>query len=77
MRRITQCRSCGSKNVRRVVRDWTSVYKGQRYTAPMVAFDECSECGERVFDPAAVRKIQAHRPVVSGTLETAARGSRH
>ena len=30
MRRITRCPSCGSTKVRHVIRDWTSVYKGQR-----------------------------------------------
>lgn len=75
MRRITRCPSCGSNRVKRVVRNWTSVYKGQSYTVPRVPFDECPDCGEKVFDPDAVRKIQSHRPVVSGALETAAKGS--
>ncbi len=76
MRSITRCPTCGSKRVRRVVRTWTSVYKGQSYTVPRVPFDECLDCGEKVFDPAAVRKIQSHRPGVSGALEAAAKGSR-
>jgi len=65
MAKISKCPSCGSRKIRTVTQDWTGEYKGRRYTVPNVQFDECPECGERVFDRDAVRRIQARRPRAS------------
>ena len=65
MDKLSKCPSCGSRKIKRVTRDWTGEFKGRRYTAPSIEFDECPECGEQVFDRDAARRIQSHRPTAS------------
>ena len=65
MVKISKCPSCGSHRMRRATQDWAGEFKGRRYTVPNVPFDECPDCGEKVFDRDAVRKIQSHRPTAS------------
>lgn len=59
---IKHCPNCGSDQIRQVCRDWSGVYKGHTYIVPALTFYECPVCGERVFTPEAVEKIQAHSP---------------
>jgi len=59
---ITTCPSCGSGRIRRVRRKWTGEYRGVRYTVPALEYHECPDCGERVYDRQAMRKIEAHSP---------------
>lgn len=61
--RIKVCPTCGSRRIRRVTRDVSGMWLGKHpYIAPKVNFYECPVCGERIFDPAALRKIQLFRP---------------
>ena len=62
MIQITICPSCGTDKIKRVQRDWTSEFQGQTYTVPNLEFYECTYCGEEVYDPQAMRKIEAHSP---------------
>jgi len=64
MEKLTKCPTCGSERIKQVRRRWTGVFKGQRYVVPNVRFYECPDCGETVFDPDAVDKIEAHRPAL-------------
>ena len=59
---ITVCPSCGSAKIRKARRTWTGEYKGQRYTVPDLEFHECADCGEKVYDREAMRKIESHSP---------------
>lgn len=59
---ITHCPNCGSDQIKKVCSDWTGVFHGQSYVVPELAFYECPVCGERVFDRAAMRRIQACSP---------------
>lgn len=59
---ITHCPSCGSPAIQRVERDWTEEYQGQVYIVPALVFYECPECGEKVYDREAMRKIEACLP---------------
>ena len=59
--KLTKCPTCGSRKIKRVRRNWNGVYKGQLYTVPRVSFDACPNCGEKVFNPRAVDRIEAHR----------------
>ncbi len=56
------CPSCSSKEIRRVRRDWTGQFKGQTYVVPQLQFYECTACGEKIYDRAAMRQIEAHSP---------------
>lgn len=62
MIKITICPSCGGKKIKRVRRNWTDQYKGQTYTVPNLEYYECPECGEKVYDRQAMRKIEANSP---------------
>lgn len=60
--KITECPTCGSKRIKGVRRNWRDTYKGKPYVVPNLEFEECPECGERLFDRDAMRKIEAHSP---------------
>jgi YgiT-type zinc finger domain-containing protein len=59
---ITKCPSCGSNKVKKVRRDWNGQFKGKPYTVPALEFYECPACQERLFDPQAMRQIEAVSP---------------
>jgi YgiT-type zinc finger domain-containing protein len=60
--RITRCPTCGSSKIRRVTRDIAGTFRGRPYVTRKVTFEECPHCGERLFDHAAMQKMQAARP---------------
>jgi YgiT-type zinc finger domain-containing protein len=62
MIKITICPTCGSDKIKKVQRDWTGEFKGQAYTVPDLEFYECADCGEEVYEPEAMRKIEAYSP---------------
>jgi YgiT-type zinc finger domain-containing protein len=62
MIRITMCPSCGSSKIRKLRRDLVRDYDGLTYTVPDLEYYECPQCGERVYDRDAMRKIEAHSP---------------
>jgi YgiT-type zinc finger domain-containing protein len=59
---IRECPVCGSANIQRVRRDLRREFQGQAYVVPRLAFWECPDCGERLFDREAMRAIEAHSP---------------
>jgi YgiT-type zinc finger domain-containing protein len=59
---ITVCPPCGGSRIRPVQRDWTSEFEGQAYSVPSLHFNECPDCGERVYDRDAMRRIEACSP---------------
>ena len=67
---IDICPACGSKEIKRVVHDVTRNYAGQTYTVTNLSFYECPDCGEKVYDRDAMRKIEVHSPAYrnSGSL---------
>ena len=62
MLRITACPSCGSPQLQQVRKDLTDEFHGEGYVVPQVEFYECPDCGERLYDRAAMRKIEAYSP---------------
>ena len=62
MIKIVTCPTCGSKRIKKVRRDLPREFQGKSYTVPALEFHECPDCGERVYDREAMRKIQAHSP---------------
>ncbi len=67
MLKITICPTCGSRKIKRVKRNWTDEFEGQRYTVTNLTFHECPDCGERLYDRDAMRKIEAHSPAYAKT----------
>lgn len=61
--KLNVCPNCGNKNLKKVRKTVSGTRQGKRYSAPAVEFYECSECGERIYDPAAIRRIEQHSHV--------------
>jgi YgiT-type zinc finger domain-containing protein len=59
---ITICPTCDGKNIKKIRRNWRNEYRGQTYIVPSLEFYECLDCGERIFDRHAMRKIESHSP---------------
>ena len=59
---ISICPTCGSNKIRSVRAAVKGAQHGKQYSAPGVEFHECPDCGERVYDPAAMREIEKHWP---------------
>ena len=62
MIKITICPSCGSKRIKKVRRNLARDFRGQTYVVPDLEFHECPNCGEKIYDREAMRKIEAHSP---------------
>jgi YgiT-type zinc finger domain-containing protein len=62
MPKITSCPSCGSRNIKKIRRNWTGNFKGKRYTVPNLQYYECPDCGEKIYDRDAMREIEARSP---------------
>ena len=62
MIKFTTCPTCGSKRIKKVKRDLACEFNGRAYVVPALEFHECPDCGERVYDRDAMRKIEAHSP---------------
>ena len=61
---LTVCPSCGGKNIKKVRKVVTGSRSGKPYTAPDIEFYECPDCGERVYDPPAMRQLEKHSKVL-------------
>lgn len=64
---ITTCPTCGSDRIKHVKRDLKRTFKGMDYTVPALEFYECPNCGEKLFDREAMRKIEAYSPAYKKT----------
>ncbi len=62
---IAACPSCGSTSIRAVRGDWSGDYKGRRYVVKDLRYFRCPRCGEKVYTPEAMRRIQAASPAFS------------
>jgi YgiT-type zinc finger domain-containing protein len=66
---ITHCPTCGSREIRKVRRDFAAEFRGQPYTVPDLEFFECPACGEKVFDREAMRRIEACSPAFAKPVD--------
>jgi YgiT-type zinc finger domain-containing protein len=57
----THCPTCGRKAMRRVTRDITTRIGKREVIAEGISIDECGQCGERLFDLAALDQIRSAR----------------
>ena len=67
---ITVCPVCGGK-IKMVRQDWIGEYQAQKYVVPDLEYYECEDCGERIYDREAMRKIEAYSPAFEKPLEPA------
>jgi YgiT-type zinc finger domain-containing protein len=60
--RISLCPVCGSEKIKKVRRDLIGRIAGRSYAVPSLEFYECPDCGEKIYDRDAMRKIEARSP---------------
>ena len=68
MVRISRCPTCGSRRIKLVRRDWQDSAAGETYTVRGLEFHECPDCGEKLYSPEAMRKIEAVSPACKSRL---------
>lgn len=56
------CPSCGSDKITKLRKNWIGNFQGRAYSVPSLEFHECPDCGEKIYDRSAMRKIQAFSP---------------
>jgi len=59
---LKTCPTCGSRRIRRVRRNVTRTSQGREFNVPNLTFHECPDCGEQVYSPEAMERIEACRP---------------
>lgn len=64
---VSACPSCGSTAIRVIRGTWSGTYQGKRYVVKDLRYFHCPRCGEKVYDPSAMRRIQAASPAFSKT----------
>jgi len=64
---LSACPSCGSTRIRMVRGDWSADFTGKRYVVKDLRYFHCPRCGEKVYSPEAMRRIQAVSPAFSKT----------
>ena len=70
MNKIAKCPSCSSVKIKRVRRKWSGEYRGQSYTVENLEFYVCPDCKEQVYDPEAMRTIEANSPAFAKSVAT-------
>ena len=61
--KLIVCPNCYSKNVKKVRRTVSGMRHGKRYSVPGVEFYVCPDCGEKIYDPVAMRQIEQYSRV--------------
>jgi YgiT-type zinc finger domain-containing protein len=64
---VSACPACGSTRIRSVRGDWSGTFKRKRYVVKDLRYFHCPRCGEKVYSPDAMRRIQAVSPAFSKT----------
>ena len=70
MKKIKKCPSCGSAKIKKVRRKWSGEYGGQTYTVENLELYECPDCKEQIYDPLAMRAIEANSPAFAKSVAT-------
>lgn len=70
---ITKCPTCGSKKIKVVRSDYRTSIQGHEVVVPRLEREECPNCGEVLFDCAAMERLEALRPKKGHRIAKAAR----
>jgi YgiT-type zinc finger domain-containing protein len=62
---ISSCPTCGSPAIRKVSGTRTGTFGGETYAVKGLEYYACPNCQEKVYPPAAMRKIQQASPAYS------------
>jgi YgiT-type zinc finger domain-containing protein len=60
--KIGICPTCGSEKIKKVRRNLMGRFSERSYAVPSLEFYECPDCGEKVYDREAMRRIEATSP---------------
>ncbi|MBI4540164.1 MAG: YgiT-type zinc finger protein [Gemmatimonadetes bacterium] len=60
--KIIVCPSCGSRAIKAVRGTWRGNYRGKPYVVSGLRYFACPSCGERVYDPTAMCRIEQRSP---------------
>ena len=52
----------GMRQDQEVRRKWTARFQRKTYMVPNLEFHECADCGEKVYNPQAMRRMEAASP---------------
>ena len=63
--KIASCPNCGSREIKKVRRNLTGKFHGETYLVPTLDYYECPNCGEKVYDRQAMKKIESYSPAFS------------
>ena len=69
---ITHCPTCGSRKIRKIQGPLTREFKGETYTVADITYHECPDCGEHLYEPEAMDKLQAASPAFRKRLKKVA-----
>lgn len=58
---VKKCPTCGSRKIRVVCSDYKTTVQGRTVTVPDLEREECPNCGEVLFDCAAMERLEALR----------------
>jgi len=59
---VSVCPTCGSHRIKRVRGKWGGSYQGESYEVAHLEYYSCPDCGEKVYPPEAMRRIQQASP---------------
>jgi YgiT-type zinc finger domain-containing protein len=60
--KIKTCPTCGRGNIKKIRRNLSGRSAGQSYIVPLLELYECPDCGEKVYDREAIRRIERISP---------------
>ena len=63
-KQIRHCPSCGSSRIHTIRTDYHTRVRGEEVVVPNLERDECLDCGEVLFGPAAMRQLEHYRKIV-------------
>ncbi len=59
---VSVCPTCNSRRIKRIRGTWSGSYKGKPYGVSDLDYYSCPNCGEKVYPPEAMRRIQEASP---------------
>lgn len=62
---LQHCPTCGSNRIHTVRTDYRISVRGEEVVVPNLERDECPNCGEVLFSPAAMQRIESCRKQVT------------
>lgn len=59
---VSVCPTCNSRRIKRIRGRWGGSYRGKSYEVAALEYYSCPNCGEKVYPPEAMRRIQDASP---------------